>query len=173
MTLEEKMDNLVSACIILVLASTCWSSAFAAEVPEAPQPQPVTSTPFRAGKTFSKPSRGPRKLLVLAAAVGFDIAADHYDIAQTERGLRAGVAVEGNTWLASSHPTAGQLYRRDLLVIGLTATPSTLAYIFRSKAFFYGGLGTPIIIGIKHIQGGRQWGKLLAGQKPTGSELGP
>lgn len=117
--------------------------------------------------------RGKKKLLALAGVVGFAIAADIYDVRETEKGLKAGVAVEGNTWLVGSKPKAGPLYRRDLLVIGLTTMPSVIAYAAHHMEFFYAGLVGPVIIGAKHINGGNQWKDLLSGKPPTGGELGP
>jgi hypothetical protein len=159
----------------VIVAALLIGAAFAQGLPDAPQPQPaevyVVHNSFAAPK--SEP-RGKKKLLALAGVVGFAIATDVYDVSETEKGLKAGVAVEGNTFLVSSDkPTAGQLYRRDLFVIGLSATPSVVAYAFHKTEFFYAGLVGPVAVGIKHIQGGNQWKSLLAGHAPTGSELGP
>jgi len=123
------------------------------------------------GDKLTKESRGPKKLLLLGGVLAFAIAADCYDVSETEKGIKAGVAVEGNTWLiGTDKPTAGQLYKRDLLVIGLTAAPPTFAYIFRGPTWFYAGLSGPVVMGFKHISGGNQWKRLLEGQSPTGSE---
>jgi len=113
----------------------------------------------------SRESRHPKRLWALAGAVGFAVAADVYDVRQTEKGLKAGVSVEGNTWLVpSARPTTGQLYRRDLFVIGLSASPSVATWIFRRRRpeLFFAGLGAPATAGLKHIQDGKAWGKLLS-----------
>jgi hypothetical protein len=158
----------------ILIALLFTSSLFAQELPNAPQPQQQPENVVHNYSTkFTAPSRGPKKLWALAGVVGFAVATDIYDVTETEKGLKAGVAVEGNTWLVGSKPKAGALYGRDLLVIGFTASPSVLAYVFRKPEFFFAGLGGPIVIGCKHIHGGNQWKALLAGQPPTGSELGP
>jgi hypothetical protein len=114
-------------------------------------------------------SRHPRRLLALAGVVGFAVAADVYDVTETEKGLKAGVAFEGNIWLLpSDKPTAGQLYRRDLLIVGLWASPSVLAWVLRKPEFFFAGLVGPAAIGVKHIGGGNAWKRLLDGQQSNG-----
>src|SRR5271166_2536324 len=50
---------------------------------------------------------------------------------------------------------------------------AVLSYVFRQTALYYGTAGAPVILAIKHIQGGNQWKALLAGKKPTGGEQGP
>ena len=158
----------------VAVAALLIGAAFAQALPDAPQPQPVEKYVVHNYSTkFVAPSRGPKKLLALAGVVGFAVATDVWDVRETEKGLRAGVAVEGNTWLVGSKPKAGALYGRDLLVIGLTASPAVVAYIFRKPEFFFGALAGPIVIGCKHIHGGDQWRDLLAGHPVTGSEQGP
>ena len=142
--------------------------------PSYVQAQNPVASSFRheADKKPVKGTRGVKHLIALGGALAFAIVADHYDISETEKGIKAGVAVEGNTWLiGTDKPTAGQLYKRDLLVIGLSATPSVLAHIFRAPALFYGGLSMPVVLGVKHISGGNQWKRLLQGQAPTSGEL--
>ncbi|MGO8797113.1 MAG: hypothetical protein ACLQLC_20025 [Candidatus Sulfotelmatobacter sp.] len=132
----------------------------------------VSSFLHESDKKTVKGTRGVKQLIALGGALAFAIVADHYDISETEKGIKAGVAVEGNTWfIGTDKPTAGQLYKRDLLVIGVTATPSVLAHIFRAPALFYGGLSMPVVMGMKHISGGNQWKRLLEGQAPTSGEL--
>jgi hypothetical protein len=104
--------------------------------------------------------RGKKKLLALAGVLTFTILAARYDNYETLKGIRAGVGVEGNTWLVGSHPSARALYGRDVLVIGLTTTPSVLAYVFRKWPMHYAGLTGPATFGVKSIQGGREWAKL-------------
>jgi len=168
--------------LILLLLALC-PRAFAQELPDDPsqirirfdpvEPAPITqSWPIAADSTFRE-SRGRKKLLALTGAVAFEVAANHYDVSETEKGLKAGVAIEGYTWLVGSSPSAGQLYGRDLLTVGIVVAPSVVAYVFRRTEFFYGGLAGPVVLGCKHISGGNQWKALLAGHPPTGSELGP
>jgi hypothetical protein len=105
--------------------------------------------------------RGKKKFLLVAGASVFEIAANHYDTVETEKGLRAAVAVEGNTWLVGSHPSAGALYRRDALQLGITVSPSILFYKLRQWSLFYGSASAPAGLGLGHISGGRRWAKLL------------
>jgi hypothetical protein len=119
-------------------------SAFGQSLPDAPTPVPHH-----------------RDLFALAGAVAFDLGANVYDVRETERGLKAGVAVEGNTWLVGTHPSARALYGRDLLVLGLASTPSIIFHLLHKRPLFYGGLAGPIVYGVEHIQGGNSWKRLL------------
>jgi hypothetical protein len=103
------------------------------------------------------PSRH-KQLAAIVAASAFDVAASAYDIHETERGLRMGVAVERNTWLVGAHPSTGALWGKNLLQFGLCVSPSTLVYAFhKPAALVYGLLAAPLVDGAKHIQGGREW----------------
>jgi len=101
------------------------------------------------------------KLYAFAGSLAFAFAADRYDVHETVRGLRAGVAIEGNTWLIGSHPSAAALYRRDALEIGFSATPALLTWFRRKHLAHYSLCSGPVGIGIGHIQGGNQWKRLL------------
>lgn len=105
--------------------------------------------------------------LALVAALGFAIAADIYDVVLTEKGIKAGVAVEGNTFLVGQKPSAVALYLRDSLVTGIATTPCILALVYGNKPLFYGFLVAPVVAGVKHIRGGRAWRNLLNGGKPV------
>lgn len=161
--------------IVLLLAA----SAFGQDLPDAPQPQPTPSVRLSYidgtlyDATPKNPSRGPKKLWLLLAVSAFEQATNIYDTRETEKGLKAGVAIEGNTFWVGSHPSARALYARDLFQLGVVVTPALVAYALRSKPFYYAGLALPAVLAGKHIQAGRQWQALLDGQKPTGSELGP
>ncbi len=98
---------------------------------------------------------------ILAALAGTTV----YDVLMTEKGLKAGVAVEGNTWLVGSKPTAITLYLRDSLTAVLATAPSIVTYAMGSTAGAYGLLIMPVVYAVKHVLGGRQWAKLLAGGK--------
>ena len=100
-------------------------------------------------------------ILALIIVLIFAIICDVFDVTQTEAGLAAGVAVEGNTWLVGTKPTALKLYFRDTLVLLLCSTPSIVAYIYDNPVFYYAFLISPIVFGIKHILGGLAWDKLL------------
>jgi hypothetical protein len=167
---------------IPLLLALC-AHTFAQGLPDAPsairgvrfdlvEPAPVQLQSIVADSNFNEP-RGRKKLLVLAGAVAFELLANRYDVSETEKGIKAGVALEDYTWLVGSKPTAGQLYARDLLTVGILVTPSIVAYAFRRMEPFYGGLSLPVVLGCKHISGGNSWKALLAMHPPTGSELGP
>jgi hypothetical protein len=121
--------------------------AFAQGLPDAPsairgirfelvEPAPVRSQSIVADSNFHEP-RGRKKLLVLAGAVAFEAVANRYDVSETEKGIKAEVALEDYTWLVGSKPTSGQLYVRDLLTVGILVTPSIVAYAFRMMEPFY------------------------------------
>jgi hypothetical protein len=135
--------------------------------PELVEPAPVQSQSIVDGSNFHEP-RGRKKLFVLAGAVAFEVVTNRYDVSETEKGMKAGVALEDYTWLVGSKPTSGQLYARDLLTVGILVTPSIVAYVFRRKDLFYGGLSLPVVMGYKHISGGNSWKALLAMHAPTG-----
>ena len=99
--------------------------------------------------------------ILLLISYAFMIAADIYDVIMTTEGIKAGVAVEGNTWLIGDKPTALQLYARDSLVMVFCLAPSVVAHFLGNDPIAYGGLVSPVIFGIKHIQGGLAWKKLL------------
>jgi len=146
--------------------ATCYRGVVGADGRTSAEEIPCSQLPAGEFTELSQtapksPKRGKKKLLFLAAAVAFELLAAHYDISETEKGLKAGVAVEGNTFLVGQHPSAAALWGRDALMLGITATPSTLAYIFRNQPFYYGGLAALIVLGAKHIQGGDEWKSLL------------
>ena len=93
---------------------------------------------------------------VLATLVGTDV----YDVVMTEKGLKAGVAVESFTWLVGSKPTAVALYLRDSLCMAMAAAPSIIAYAMGSTAAAYGMLAAPAVYAVKHVLGGLAWRKL-------------
>jgi hypothetical protein len=140
------------------------SLAVAQELPNAPSTQMDTQVHNVPNYALAPSTpRGKNKLFILAAVVGFEIAADAYDIHETEKGIKAGVAFEGNTFLIpdNGRPTASQLWRRDTFELGMAVTPSILGYVFRKSGLFYGGLAIPAVLGGKHISGGKQWADLL------------
>jgi hypothetical protein len=105
------------------------------------------------------------ELLIFIAALAFYVGCDIYDVVLTEKGIKAGVAVEGNTFLVGEKPSAVALYLRDAFVTGLVTAPCAIALAVHNAPFFWGGLVAPIICGVKHVIGGRNWSILLAGGK--------
>lgn len=155
--------------LLLVLADM----ASCQTIPDTPQPQYLRSEsqPSYTTKTPNARARSRVGLAAIAGAVVFEQAAAIFDATETERGLRAGVAVEGNTFLVGSHPSFKALEARDAMYVGLCITPSMLGYIFHRNDVLFGGLVAPVTFGVKHIYAARQWRALLGGAKPTGSEL--
>lgn len=92
-------------------------------------------------------------LLLLAASTVYDVTA-------TEKGLKAGVAIEGNTFLVGQHPTAVRLYLRDSLMGMLSFIPADIAYAEHSP-YFWGALIPPMVYAFLHVRGGQAWGKLM------------
>ena len=103
--------------------------------------------------------------LLILISVAFCEACGVYDVVMTEKGLKAGVAVEGNDWLVGQKPSAVALYLRDNLTLALCVLPSLLAGLWaHNLPVAYGLAFMPIPYGIHHIQGGRAWAKLLNGK---------
>lgn len=153
----------------MLLVSLGISQGQNAELPDAPsavmeaawaQNTPSTRPALSYEKPTVKP-RGKKKLLALAGVVAFSLATEVYDIRETEKGLKAGVAQEGYTFLVGSHPSAHALYTRDTITLGLLTIPSLLGYFYRKPVLYYSMLSIPAAQGIDHIQGGNQWKDLL------------
>jgi hypothetical protein len=105
----------------------------------------------------------PKRLILLSGVTVFEVLCARYDANMTEKGLQAGVAIEGNTWLLpNDHPTKGQLWRQSAVTTGMSVTPSLAAYEFRVPVqWFYAGLAGPVGLGLSHLRGGHAWARLL------------
>ena len=99
--------------------------------------------------------------VLLAGVVAVAVLADVYDVTLTERGLKAGVAVESFDWLVGEKPTAKALYLRDLGIIAVCSAPSLAMALIGNPAGVYMFLSIPAVACVKHILGGRAWSKLL------------
>jgi hypothetical protein len=98
------------------------------------------------------------ELLCLAGALAFAIGCTVYDVTMSEKGLKAGVAVEANyTWLYGTKPTALQYYAVFIPIVLATAGVSVAGHYLGNIGLFYGGLAAPIAVGIQHIVGGLEW----------------
>lgn len=102
--------------------------------------------------------------LPLILAVLFCVACDIYDVRLTVKGLKAGVAVEGNTFLIGPRPSALALYLRDTLLLAFASGPAILFHFLGNDPLYYGACIGPVVYGIRHIKGGRAWADLLAGK---------
>jgi hypothetical protein len=98
---------------------------------------------------------------LFALAVSAAIAADVYDVHMTEKGIKAGVAVESFDWLVGSKPSATRLYMRDLGLIALASMPALVIYLCGGTPAAFGCLMAPLAVAARHIQGGLAWKKLL------------
>ena len=98
---------------------------------------------------------------VYAAALAAALAGNAYDIYMTEKGIKAGVGVEGNDWIVGDKPSALALYLRDGLVnLPFIALP-LVSHVLGNDPLAYGTLAGLAVIAIKHVMGGRAWVKLL------------
>jgi hypothetical protein len=103
---------------------------------------------------------------ILAVSFATAIGCTVYDDLLTVKGIKSGVALEANTFwgLISNKPSLLALTLCGWAEIAILCLPSLLAHIFHAPAGVdYGCLGAPIAMGIKHIQGGRQWATLMKG----------
>lgn len=99
--------------------------------------------------------------LVVAASILFCVVADIFDVTMTQKGLKAGVAVEGFTMFVGEKPTARALYIRDGLFLAAFSAPSVWGVVTGNPALAIPMCIGPIIYAWKHILGGRAWKKLL------------
>lgn len=84
-----------------------------------------------------------------------------FDARITDRGIRAGVAVEGNSVIVlffGTKPTLRQLFTVDgsirVALLGIGFIPGPADYPHAFAALMIGGL---IVAGVKNVQGYRQW----------------
>jgi hypothetical protein len=98
---------------------------------------------------------------VYAVALAAALAGNAYDIYTTEKGLKAGVAVEGNDWLVGPKPSALALALRDGLIDSPFIALPLVSHILGNDPLAYGSLAGLAVIAIKHVMGGRAWAKLL------------
>ena len=99
--------------------------------------------------------------LFFSIAVGFCFLAQLFDDIESERGIKAGVAIEAFTWLIGSKPSFRAYFLRDSLLLAAVAAPSLVLHFVHSPAAI-AAIVAPVVYGIKHILGGREWLPLLA-----------
>lgn len=93
------------------------------------------------------------------AAAAIAVGGSAYDITQTVKGIKAGIASEGNTFLVGSKPSAKALILRDTLMALIFVVPSVVTtLIVGGSASFL--LAAPVAFGGKHYLGGRKWAKI-------------
>lgn len=103
--------------------------------------------------------------LILAAVTTVSVVADLLDVITTEKCIAKG-AVETNTFLVGTKPTAEALYLRDSLVYALCVAPSIVSLILGNTPLAYGTLVGPAVFAAKHFLGYRAGKLWLAGKAP-------
>jgi hypothetical protein len=102
--------------------------------------------------------------LFFSTAVGFCFLAGLFDDIESERGIKAGVAIESFQWLVGPKPSFRAYFLRDLLLLATVTAPSLVLHFVHSPAALAALVG-PVVYGVKHIIGGRAWAALLAAKK--------
>ena len=111
--------------------------------------------------------------IFFSIAVGFCFLAGLFDDIESERGIKAGVAIEGFQWLIGPKPPFRAYFLRDFLLLALVTAPSLALHFVHNAPLALAALVGPAVYGVKHIIGARQWVALLAGNPPTTSEKYP
>lgn len=98
------------------------------------------------------------------AALALAAAGTIYDVVLTERGIKAGVGVEAND--SNPKPSAKHLYLKNFAWLVGVSIPAGLVALVNTPAAL-GLLVAPVVGGVKHYLGGREWQRLLDGGKPA------
>jgi|SRR5271155_3922032 len=99
--------------------------------------------------------------LFFSIAVGFCFLAGLFDDIESERGIKAGVAIESFQWLIGPKPSFLAYFLRDSLLLAAVTTPSLVFYSIHNAPLALAALVGPVVYGVKHISGGRAWLSLL------------
>jgi hypothetical protein len=94
--------------------------------------------------------------ILFSIAVGFCFLAQLFDDIESERGIKAGVAIEAFTWIIGSKPSFLAYFLRDSLLLAAVTAPSLVLHFVHSPATL-AALAAPVVYGVKHILGGRAW----------------
>ena len=100
--------------------------------------------------------------LFFSIAVGFCFLAGLFDDIESERGIKAGVAIESFQWLIGPKPSFRAYFLRDILLLTLVTAPSLVLHFVHNPPPALAALVGPVVYGVKHIIGGREWLPLLA-----------
>lgn len=87
-----------------------------------------------------------------------------FDIILTNRGIKAGAGVEGNSWIVrlfGTRPYLIDLWLYEVVIWLLMAAP---LFAWNNPALVGGSIGMFLAFGGKHIQGGLKWRLLLSGK---------
>lgn len=100
--------------------------------------------------------------ILFAASIAAGVAGDVYDVTMTSRGLKKGLALESNEWLIGTKPSTKALYLRDGLVLAMCIAPAVVCLALGNVPLAIGALISPVLYGVRHLQGGLAWKKLGA-----------
>jgi hypothetical protein len=101
-------------------------------------------------------------ILLFSVVLALYVASDIFDVTLTVKGIKAGVAVEGNLFLLSTNrPTARALYLRDTAELGMSLIPAVIFFLVHNTPLLYAGAVCPAVMAVKHVLGGLAWKKLL------------
>lgn len=103
--------------------------------------------------------------LFFSIAIVFCFLAGLFDDIESERGIKAGVAIEGFQWLIGPKPSFRAYFLRDLLILALVTAPSLIFHFAHNSPLALAALVALVVYGVKHIIGGREWLPLLAAKK--------
>jgi len=95
--------------------------------------------------------------LFFSIAIAFCFLAGLFDDIESERGIKAGVAIEGFQWLIGPKPSFRAYFLRDLLILALVTAPSLIFHFVHNSPLALAALAAPVVYGVKHILGGRAW----------------
>lgn len=110
-------------------------------------------------------------LLVLFAFL-FLLITTAFDVLLTNRGIKAGVGVEGNSWIVRLFGDKPKLFDVALYEAVRCLMIAALLFAWDNPALFGACIGTCIAAGGKHIQGALKWRLLLSGKPlPVKSSL--
>ena len=105
-------------------------------------------------------------ILFLIALAGL-VATTQYDVSMTDKGIRAGVSVEGNKLIVKlfgPKPTLLQDYVGAALLDSFMLAPAVIGLVFHNVVFFGLGMGAMLGYSARHVRGGLAWKKLLKGK---------
>jgi hypothetical protein len=83
-----------------------------------------------------------------------------YDATNTQKGIKAGVGVEGNSWITAFYGVKPSLFQCLSIDVPIRIAIAALAFIptpSHPHVFLGGAVGGLVVAGVKNMQGGRAW----------------
>jgi hypothetical protein len=106
----------------------------------------------------------------LAASFAWALGCLFYDATETQKGIKAGVGVEGNSWITCFYGVKPTLLQCLSIDVPLRTAMAALAFI-PSSMYPHVMIGPAVaalsVAGVKNIQGARQWKWCLANPTKT------